>query len=137
VQWADVDADARLLTIKDRKDPRKKAGNDERIPLLGESLAIIQRQPQSDERVFPVSPEWVSDNFLLACRVAKVEDLHLHDLRAHGISLLFEAGAKVEQVALVSGHKNWKVLASHYARLTPESVGDSLAGLLTPPPPLP
>lgn len=120
-QWADVDADARLLTIRDRKDPRKKAGNDERIPLLGDALAIIQRQPQSDDRVFPVAPEWVSDNFLLACRVAKVEDLHTHDLRHEGISRLFEAGYRIEQVALVSGHKSWAML-KRYTQLKPESL---------------
>jgi len=119
--WADVDADARLLTIRDRKDPRKKAGNDERIPLLGDALAIIQRQPQSGDRVFPVAPEWVSDNFLLACRVAKVEDLHTHDLRHEGISRLFEAGYRIEQVALVSGHKSWAML-KRYTQLKPESL---------------
>ena len=126
--WADVDADARMLTIRERKDPRRKT--DERIPLLGDSLAIIQRQAQTDDRVWPITPEWISDHFLLACRVARVDDLVFHDLRAHGISLLFEAGAKVEQVALLSGHKNWKVLAAHYARMTPESVGATLRELL-------
>jgi integrase len=119
--WADVDADARLLTIKDRKDPRKKAGNDERIPLLGDSMAIIQRQPKIDDRVFPVIPEWVSDNFLLACRVAKVEDLVFHDLRHEGISRLFESGLRIEQVALVSGHKSWAML-KRYTQLKPESL---------------
>ena len=119
--WADVDADARLLTIKDRKDPRKKAGNDERIPLLGDSLAIIQRQPKTDDLVFPVSPEWVSDNFLLACRVAKVENLVFHDLRHEGISRLFESGLRIEQVALVSGHKSWAML-KRYTQLKPESL---------------
>jgi integrase len=121
MQWADVDADARLLTIRDRKDPRKKAGNDERIPLLSDSLSIIQRQPKTDDRVFPVAPEWVSDNFLLACRVAKVEDLHTHDLRHEGISRLFEAGYRIEQVALVSGHKSWAML-KRYTQLKPESL---------------
>ena len=119
--WVDVDVDARLLTIKDRKDPRKKAGNDERIPLLGDSLSIIQRQPRADDRVFQVSPEWVSDNFLLACRVAKVEDLVFHDLRHEGISRLFESGLRIEQVALVSGHKSWAML-KRYTQLKPESL---------------
>ena len=117
--WADVDADARLLTIRDRKDPRRKT--DERIPLLGDALTIIQRQAQSDDRVFQVSPEWISDNFLLACRVAKVEDLVFHDLRHEGISRLFESGLRIEQVALVSGHKSWAML-KRYTQLKPESL---------------
>lgn len=121
MRWSDVDVGARMLTILDRKDPRKKSGNDERIPLLGDALAIIQRQPQSDERVFPVIPEWVSDNFLLACRIAKVEDLVFHDLRHEGISRLFEAGWQIPQVALVSGHKKWEML-KRYTQLKPESL---------------
>lgn len=121
MRWSDVDVSARMLTIRDRKDPRKKIGNDERIPLLGDALAIIQRQPQSDERVFPVIPEWVSDNFLLACRVAKVNDLVFHDLRHEGISRLFEAGWQIPQVALVSGHKKWEML-KRYTQLKPESL---------------
>lgn len=121
MRWDDVDAEAKLLTIRDRKDPRKKAGNDERIPLLGDALAIIQRQPKSDDRVFPVAPEWVSDNFLMACRIAKVDDLVFHDLRHEGISRLFEAGYRIEQVALVSGHKSWAML-KRYTQLKPESL---------------
>ena len=117
--WADVDADARMLTIRERKDPRRKT--DERIPLLGDALAIIQRQAQTDERVFPITPEWVSDNFLLACRVARVDDLVFHDLRHEGISRLFEAGYRIEQVALVSGHKSWAML-KRYTQLKPESL---------------
>ena len=117
--WADVDADARMLTIRERKDPRRKT--DERIPLLGGSLAIIQRQAQTDDRVWPVTPEWVSDNFLLACRVARVDDLVFHDLRHEAISRLFEAGYRIEQVALVSGHKSWAML-KRYTQLKPESL---------------
>lgn len=119
VRWADMNAEKRLLTIRDRKHPRRKAGNDETIPLLGDALAIIQRQPKTDERIFPVSPEWVSDSFLLVCRVCEIEDLHFHDLRHHGISLLFEAGYTIEQVAIVSGHRSWSQLR-RYTNLRPE-----------------
>jgi integrase len=121
VRWDDVDEAGKMLTIRDRKDPRRKSGNDERIPLLGDALAIIQRQPRTGDRVFPVTPEWVSDNFLLACRVAKVEDLVFHDLRHEGISRLFERGFRIEQVALVSGHKSWQMLR-RYTQLKPESL---------------
>lgn len=32
--WSDLDIDRRMLLIRDRKDPRNKAGNDQRIPLF-------------------------------------------------------------------------------------------------------
>lgn len=31
-EWADFDPEARMLLIRDRKDPRKKRGNNQRIP---------------------------------------------------------------------------------------------------------
>lgn len=31
VEWSDLDVDRRMLLIRDRKDPRNKAGNDQRI----------------------------------------------------------------------------------------------------------
>ena len=37
-------------------------------------------------------------------------DLHFHDLRHHAISLLFERGYQIQEVALVSGHRDWKQL---------------------------
>lgn len=121
IEWRDVDRDKRLITIRDRKHPRMKAGNHETIPLLGDARSIIDRQPRGDDRIFPVSPEWMSDAFLLACRVAGIADLHLHDLRHEGISRLFEAGYSIEQVALVSGHRSWSMLR-RYTQLRPESL---------------
>lgn len=34
VTWSDVDSQSKMLTIRDRKDPRNKSGNNQRIPLL-------------------------------------------------------------------------------------------------------
>ena len=34
VEWSDLDVDRRMLMIRDRKDPRNKTGNDQRIPAL-------------------------------------------------------------------------------------------------------
>ncbi|MDA7429768.1 hypothetical protein PGB28_14970 [Primorskyibacter aestuariivivens] len=34
VEWTDLDVDRRMLMIRDRKDPRNKTGNDQRMPLF-------------------------------------------------------------------------------------------------------
>ena len=34
VEWSDLDVDRRMLMIRDRKNPRNKTGNDQRIPVL-------------------------------------------------------------------------------------------------------
>jgi site-specific recombinase XerD len=51
----------------------------------------------------------------------KIIDLHFHDLRHEGTSRLFEAGFSIEQVALVTGHKDWKMLR-RYTHLKPEGL---------------
>jgi site-specific recombinase XerD len=47
--------------------------------------------------------------------------LHFHDLRHEGTSRLFEAGLSIEKVALVTGHKDWRML-QRYTNLKPEDL---------------
>lgn len=123
ILWADVDRERRLVLIRDRKHPRRTTGNHQWCPLLGDALAIIDRQPKVDDRIFPVSPEWVSDSFATLCKTVAppVVDLHFHDLRHEGTSRLFEAGHDIPQVALVTGHRKWDHLR-RYTNLRPESM---------------
>lgn len=51
----------------------------------------------------------------------KIEDLRFHDLRHEGTSRLFEAGLSIERVALVTGHKDWRMLR-RYTNLKPEDL---------------
>ena len=59
--------------------------------------------------------------FRRACQELNIEDLHFHDLRHEGTSRLFEAGFTIEQVAMVTGHKDWKMLR-RYTHLRPEQL---------------
>lgn len=120
VRWADVDAAKKLLLVRDRKHPRKKIGNNEWIPLLGQAWEVLQRQPKG-ELIFPLQAATLSKYFTLACRALGIIDLHFHDLRHEGTSRLFEAGYEVQQVALVTGHKDWRHL-KRYTNLKPEDL---------------
>ena len=121
--WSDVDRDKRLVMVRDRKDPRKKAGNDQWVPLLPSSWAVLERLARSDDelRIFPVHEQTLSKYFLEACRALGIPDLHLHDLRHEGTSRLFEDGYEIQQVALVTGHKDWRHLR-RYTNLKPEDL---------------
>ena len=121
ITWADIDRKKRCVWIRDRKDPRNKAGNDELVPLLGEAWDIVQRQPKIDERIFPYHEQTITKAFTQACKDLDIPDLHLHDMRHEGISRLFEQGYEIQQVALVSGHKKWEQLR-RYTQLKPESL---------------
>lgn len=121
ITWADLDERKKMVLIRDRKHPTDKAGNDQWIPLLGNSLAIIKRQPQVDDRIFPYDANSVAAAYQRARTRAAVDGLRFHDLRHHAISLLFERGYGVHEVALVSGHKSWSQLR-RYTNLKPESL---------------
>lgn len=134
VEWRDFDPETRMLLIRDRKDPRKKDGNNQRIPLLDvsgyDACKIIEEQGRfsniREGRIFPYNGRSVGTAFRRQCEDLKIEDLHFHKLRHEGTSRLFEAGFTIEQVALVTGHKDWKVLR-RYTHLKPEALHTILA----------
>ena len=129
IEWSDFDPHKRMLLIRDRKDPRRKSGNNQRIPLLDvtgyDACAIIEEQRsrvgKNGGRIFPYNGRSVGTAFRRQCRELKIEDLHFHDLRHEGTSRLFEAGFSIEQVSLVTGHKDWKMLC-RYTHLKPETL---------------
>jgi integrase len=44
---------------------------------------------------------------------AGIVDLRFHDLRHEAVSRFFEMGLSVPEVALISGHKDYRMLASY------------------------
>lgn len=127
ILWTDVDAERRLVLIRDRKHPKRTKGNHQLVALIDrtgfDAWAILNRQPKVDDRIFSLTPESVSDAFAAACRAAGIDDLHFHDLRHEGTSRLFESGMTIEQVPLITGHADWRNL-KRYVQLKPESVHD-------------
>jgi integrase len=129
VDWGDANERTRILLIRDRKDPRNKQGNDQRIPLFGPSgydgWSILAEQAlhlgRAKGRIFPYNSRSVGTAFRRGCRELGIDNLHFHDLRHESIRRLFEAGFAIEQVSLVTGHKDWKMLR-RYTHLKPEAL---------------
>lgn len=128
IEWTDVDLQRKLVTVRDRKDPRRKDGNHQKVPLLNltgfDAWTILLEQKiitRGVGRVFPHNGKSVGTAFRRACQELKIEDLHFHDLRHEGTSRLFEAGLSIERVALVTGHKDWRMLR-RYTNLKPEDL---------------
>lgn len=118
LRWCDLNEQDRTIVIRDRKHPTQKVGNDQEVPLLGETFRIAMRQPKPDpvadkSRIFPVSGDTISSIFPRACTALDIVDLHFHDFRHEGVSRLFEQGYRIEQVSLISGHRDWKMLARY------------------------
>ena len=131
LRWEDYrPGDKPMILIRDRKDPKRKAGNDQWVPLLGDAPAIIERQDRKGPLIFPYKVDSIGSSFRRACVRLQIADLHFHDLRHEGTSRLFERGYAIQEVALVTGHKSWQTLR-RYTNLCPASLHrDELADRL-------
>ena len=118
--WTDVSEDRKTVIVRNRKHPTAKQGNDDEVALLGPAWEILQRQPKLSARVFPFDSRSVSAAFTRTCQQLAIDDLHLHDLRRHGISRLLELGFSISEVAAISGRKSLAILHSVYTKIEPE-----------------
>jgi integrase len=125
ITWADLDAEHGRVLVRDMKHPGEKIGNDQWLDLPPEAMAVIQRQPRTDPRIFPASTDAISASFTRACKMLGIDGLHFHDLRHDGISRLFEMGWSIPHVAAVSGHRSWQSL-KRYTHIRQR--GDKYAG---------
>jgi integrase len=128
LRWPDIDLKARIAIVRDRKDPRRKGGNDQRVPLLAangyDPVTLLQEQRSvtpSVDLVFPYNSKSLGTAFRRVCRALGIADLHFHDLRHEATSRLFEAGYDIPEVSLVTGHKDWKMLR-RYLNLRPHQL---------------
>ena len=105
VRWEHIQRQTSSLHI-----PHTKNGRSRWIPLTEGVIEIFNSVPFQAARVFPIS----ANAFRLAWdRVrarAGVTDLHFHDLRHEAISRFFEKGLNVPEVALISGHRDPRML---------------------------
>lgn len=112
-----------ILSIKAEHYDRSKGRL--RIPQTktGKPRAIyLQKSTEAALRglldAFSASPSQLSPNaFRLTWQRtverASIEDLHFHDLRHEAVSRLFEQGLSIPQVAAISGHKDFRMLARY------------------------
>jgi len=106
-----------LLTI-----PKTKTGTPRTIPLSPNAQRIIAALPRSiTGYLIPISSNALRLAWERARQRAGIDDLHFHDLRHEAISRFFEMGLSIPEVALISGHKDYRMLA-RYTHLKPETV---------------
>ena len=123
LQIEDVDRVARTVVIRDRKDPRAKAGNDQTVPLLADAWAIVAPliADQTEGSVFGVRADSVSAAFTRGCQALGIVGLTYHDLRHRATAQFFRMGLDIPRVALLTGHKTWAMLR-RYTEIRPADV---------------
>jgi integrase len=94
--------------------PVTKNGHARTIPLSGAALALLRDLRDhcgpSSERLLPITENSAKMAWKRLAKRARLENLRFHDLRHEAISRLFEKGLNVPEVALISGHRDPRML---------------------------
>ena len=99
-----------------------KNGSSRTVPLSVVALRTIQELPISfDRKLFPIGISSFRFYWKQAMSRANVEDFRFHDLRHEAISRFFEKGLSIPEVALISGHKDIRMLF-RYTHLKAEDI---------------
>ena len=134
LDWENVD-----LLNQTARLPLTKNGECRVVPLGPRAKTVLARQMEMHPchfeasngtlsgPVFNISANAVRLAWGRATRRAGVSDLRFHDLRHEAISAFFEMGLSVPEVALISGHKDARMLF-RYTHLKAESVAMKLVG---------
>ena len=121
LEWQHVDFKKCTALLPDTKNGEKRT-----IPLNSKCLAILKLLPRNiNGRVFNMTPHAISYAFIRACKRAKLNGLHFHDIRHEAITRFFEIGLNVMEVSSISGHKTLQML-KRYTHLRAEELAKKL-----------
>ena len=114
-----------------------KNGHARRIPLTNRAADLLrERKAHRDtgnSLVFPVSANafrlcWERCKRIAAKPCPDIADLRFHDLRHEAVSRFFEMGLSVPEVALISGHRDPRMLF-RYTHLRAEDIVAKFNGI--------
>lgn len=105
----------RLLLI-----PDTKTGYARTIPISSKVLKILLIHNKENE-LFPITANAFSLSWKRLLIRASVTNLKFHDLRHEAISRFFERGLSIPEVALISGHRDYRMLV-RYTHLRAEDL---------------
>ena len=127
MKWSDIDWESGTLHI-----PITKNDHPRTIPLTGKAVATLQGLHRTDQQVFTMTGNAVRLAWERLKKKAGVDGLRFHDLRHEAVSRFFEMGLSVPEVALISGHRDPRMLF-RYTHLKAEDVGKKLKLVTTRP----
>lgn len=126
LDWADIDLSKRTAILRETKN-----GTTRSVPLSTAARTVLEDMvPDAEKRtgkVFNIEVgRAVTHAFAKACEVAKIEELHFHDLRHEATSRLFEkTNLRDIEIASITGHKTMSML-QRYAHLRAGDLADRL-----------
>jgi integrase len=123
LRWSRLDLQACTAFI-----PKTKTDKPRTIPLTPAAVHVLARLPRKGDIVFPTSANAIKLAWVRAIKRAGIEDLHFHDLRHEAVSRFFELGLSMPEVALISGHRDPRMLM-RYTHLSAFDLATKLRSL--------
>lgn len=108
LRWENIDRKFTIATLPDTKNGSKRE-----VPLTGKAKQVLKSLSIQGDHVFPTSDFAVRHAWDRLVKRAGIENLRFHDLRHEAVSRFFEMGLSVPEVASISGHKDYRMLASY------------------------
>ena len=107
LRWEHVDLDRRIAFLLLTKN-----GSSREVPLSTKAIKVLVAQRQRNDTLspFPVTPNGFRSAWDRLKSRAGLSDLRFHDLRHEAISRFFELGLNIPEVAVISGHKDPRML---------------------------
>jgi len=121
LEWRDIDFGERIAQLHDTKNGRPRS-----VPLTSKALQTLTALPQRTPKVLPTTDCALRQAWERLVARAEIQNLRFHDLRHEAVSRFFELGLNVAEVALVSGHRDPRMLF-RYTHLRAESVVEQLS----------
>lgn len=117
LRWNNINFQTRIAHL-----PVTKNGLPRDVPLTSKAIVILENQLGKNlASPFPITSNALRMAWDRLRRRAGVKDFRFHDLRHEAISRFFEMGLSISEVAMISGHKDPKMLF-RYTHIKPASV---------------
>lgn len=124
-KWIHLNAESRTLFL-----PMTKNGDSRTVPLTLKAMRILRLlgmpEGKSSTLIFNTSEQAFKMAWQRTLKRSGIENMRFHDLRHEAISRFFERGLSVPEVALISGHKDFRMLF-RYTHLRAEDVAKKLS----------
>lgn len=123
--WIHLNSESRTLFL-----PMTKNGDSRTVPLTLKAMRILRQlgtlEGQPNGYIFKTTEQGFKMAWQRTLERSGVKNMRFHDLRHEAISRFFERGLSVPEVALISGHKDFRMLF-RYTHLRAEDVAKKLS----------
>ena len=99
--------------------PKRKNGDtDVEIPLSNKAIDLLQNM----ELPIKLKSRGIQIKWKRLMKKYEIKDLHFHDLRHEALSRYLEKGVSIQDVQVLSGHKDVRILMRVYANLNAKNI---------------